>query len=376
MSRWPNSVRAPVRRLRAERYLTLTLVSFSLSVMVTRLLLYLTGYPQLGAGPLHIAHVLWGGMLLFAAALLPLLWANRWVYTTGALLAGVGVGLFIDEVGKFITQNNDYFHPAAAPIIYAFFLLTALLLLQVRRTPTGGPRLDLYHALESLEEVLEHDLEPDEHRDLMERLDRASRAATQPDLARLAGYLLAFLHDEKICLAPAAPDVWERTMRSWRAFEIRWLPRRRLRVLAVLGLAGLGAAALVQLGTLLIAVRSPEALARAVENLVRLGRVSGSVGLGWFLARVALEGTVGLLLWVAAVFIVAGREHGGFRLGALALLLSLTTVDLLLFYFEQFSTFGLAALQALLLLGVWHYQRRYLNPAAMRRRRISETRQA
>jgi hypothetical protein len=41
-----------------------------------------------------------------------------------ALLSGVGLGLFIDEVGKFITSNNNYFFPLAAPIIYLAFLLT------------------------------------------------------------------------------------------------------------------------------------------------------------------------------------------------------------------------------------------------------------
>ncbi len=372
MTRW----RPPARRFRADRYLTLTLLSFTLSVMVTRLFLYLTGYPRLGTGTLHIAHVLWGGLLLFAAALLPLVWANRWVYTAGALLAGVGVGLFIDEVGKFITQTNDYFYPAAAPIIYAVLLLTALLLLQVHRARASGARLDLYHALEMLEEVLEHDVDPEEQRELMERLERAAGDSRQPDLSRLAAHLLSFLRDEQLRLAPAVPDVWQRLAQGWAAIEGRWLPRRRLRLVIVAGLTGLGAVALLQLARLLAAVRSPEVLAGLVENLFRLGQVSDSVGLSWFLARVALEGAVGLLLWLAAVVILVGREHGGFRLAGLALLLSLTTVDLLLFYFEQFSTFGLAALQALLLLGVWHYQRRYLNPTAVRIKRLAEQRQA
>ena len=101
MKRYYHAVRRPVRRPRADNYLLLTLLSFALSVSLTRLFLELTGYPQLGSGTLHIAHMLWGGLLLFIAALLPLIFANRWVYWVEAVLAGVGVGLFIDEVGKF-----------------------------------------------------------------------------------------------------------------------------------------------------------------------------------------------------------------------------------------------------------------------------------
>src|SRR6476619_4503640 len=120
-------INQPVRRAGARQHVLVTLLSFASSVILTRLFLQLTGYPQLGGGTLHIAHVLWCGLLLFAASILPLVFANRWVYTLTALLSGAGVGLFIDEVGKFITQGNDYFFPAAAPVIYASFLLTVLL---------------------------------------------------------------------------------------------------------------------------------------------------------------------------------------------------------------------------------------------------------
>ena len=50
------------------------------------------------------------------------MWSNRWVPAATAVLVGVGSGLFVDEVGKFITQQNDYFTPLAAPIIYVVFL--------------------------------------------------------------------------------------------------------------------------------------------------------------------------------------------------------------------------------------------------------------
>jgi hypothetical protein len=44
-----------------------------------------------------------------------LLWSNPWVQRATAVCAGAGSGLFIDEVGKFITRQNDYFTPLAAP---------------------------------------------------------------------------------------------------------------------------------------------------------------------------------------------------------------------------------------------------------------------
>src|SRR5947209_6252914 len=143
-----SSINQPVRRAGARQHVLLTLLSFAASVVLTRFYLQLTGYPQLGNGTMHVAHVLWGGLLLFIAALLPLVFANRWVYRVTALLAGAGVGLFIDEVGKFITRSNDYFFPAAAPIIYAFFLLTVLLYLDLRRPGANSSRARLYEVLD------------------------------------------------------------------------------------------------------------------------------------------------------------------------------------------------------------------------------------
>ncbi|MBE0633988.1 hypothetical protein IH574_05405, partial [Candidatus Bathyarchaeota archaeon] len=81
MSQIVSRIWKPVHRRGAERYLQLTILSFAASVSVTRLILELTGYPQLGNQTLHIAHVLYGGVFLYAASLLPLLYANRWAYT-------------------------------------------------------------------------------------------------------------------------------------------------------------------------------------------------------------------------------------------------------------------------------------------------------
>ncbi|MFG2005189.1 hypothetical protein ACGFNU_39200 [Spirillospora sp. NPDC048911] len=108
------------------------------TVLLTRGYLEVTGYPQIGGDGLHISHVLWGGLLMLAALVLTLLYdgrrARRWV----ALLGGVGYGLFVDEVGKFITSDNDYFYQPAGAVIYLSFVVLAVVRLLVARHPGDG----------------------------------------------------------------------------------------------------------------------------------------------------------------------------------------------------------------------------------------------
>lgn len=360
MDGWTPGVRTPVRRQGAEGSLLLMLLSFAASVTLTRLFLELTGYPQLGTRVIHLAHLLWGGLLLFAAALLPLIYANRSVYGLAALLAGAGIGLFIDEVGKFITRTNDYFYPPAAPIIYAFFLLTVLLYLQLRRQTPEDPRSAMYHALEALEEVLDHDLAPSERAALEARLRAVAAQAEQPQLARLAEALLGFINSSGLHLTPDLPGPLLRALARLERFERRWLTRGRLRAALTIGLAGLGLWASLNLGRLLAAFATPGALEPLLVRWLAGGAVASAGGLNWFAARVALEGCVGLLLLAAALLFVLGREQRATGLGTLALLLSLSAVNLLVFYFDQFSAVALALAQFTALLALLRYQQRHL----------------
>ena len=352
-------IRKPVRRGGVERYLLLTLLSFAASVAATRLFLELTGYPQLGSRVLHIAHVLWGGLLLFVAALLPLIYANRWVYDVGALLAGIGVGLFIDEVGKFITQTNDYFFPAAAPIVYVFFLLTVLLYYRVRRPVSNDPREDLYRALDAMEEVLDHDLDRRERAELEDRLERIEVGDQFGNLARA---LKGFLNSEDLWLAPRRLGRIERWIRTGLALEGRWLTQARHKAILAGGLLAVGAVTLARTLGLMVGGRS---LARASERLGELvlgGRIGSDRQLGLFLVQVALEAAVASLLVLGAALLILRRDRLGVGSAYAGLLLSLTVVNLLVFYFEQFSTIVTAVVQFILLVGVLRYRSRFLAP--------------
>jgi hypothetical protein len=362
MHRFTSTIRRPVKREGAEHYVLLMLLSFAASVTLTRLFLAATGYPQIATSYFHIAHVLWGGLLLFAASLLPLVAANRWAYTLGALLSGVGVGLFIDEVGKFITQTNDYFTPWAAPIIYALFLLNVLVYLRVRRPPSRSPRAELYRAFDAMEEVLEHDLDPQEREELDRRLAYVAENEQHPDLASLARSLRTFLECETITLAPHRPPFVVRLEQRWERFEARWITRLRLKATLIGGFLALG---LVGLANMVQAVPVGP-MARTLEQSL-MGLLAGELitttgGTTWFVARLALESTVGVLFLVAAGLLLARRDNLGLTLGHMSLLLALTVVNLLVFYFDQFFTIFPATVQFLLLLAAGYYRREFLDP--------------
>ena len=59
-----------VRVLKLSRLLETFFIASVTSILVIRVFLASTGYPQLGGHGLHIAHLLWGGLLMLIALVL------------------------------------------------------------------------------------------------------------------------------------------------------------------------------------------------------------------------------------------------------------------------------------------------------------------
>jgi cation transport ATPase len=113
--------RAPRNADLGKLHLTFFVAAIATELCI-RTQLYLTHYPQLGGSGLHIAHLLWGGVFMVGALAILLSLLGRRARQVAALLAGVGFGFFIDELGKFITADNDYFYKPAAGLIYLIFI--------------------------------------------------------------------------------------------------------------------------------------------------------------------------------------------------------------------------------------------------------------
>jgi hypothetical protein len=74
-------------------------------------------------------------------------------------VGGVGFGFFIDELGKFITSDNNYFFQPAAALIYLIFIGLFLVSRALQRRRGLSPREKLSNAIDFIGEAARHDFD-------------------------------------------------------------------------------------------------------------------------------------------------------------------------------------------------------------------------
>lgn len=146
------------------------------TILVVRLFLVITGYPQLGGEGLHIAHLLWGGLLMLVSLGLTLTLLTRAARWVAAVLGGIGFGLFIDEVGKFVTSDNDYFFRPAYSIMYVVLIAIWLVARRLFGSRALTGREATANALDYVKESGIRDLSHAELRRALQLLDQADQA--------------------------------------------------------------------------------------------------------------------------------------------------------------------------------------------------------
>ncbi len=137
-----------LRNVNGSDLIELMLVGAISTILVIRLILQLSGYPKIGGSGLHIAHALWGGLIMLVALIIVFTLLNPVSLHIVAVLGGIGFGFFIDEVGKLISADTSYFFQPAVAVMYVLFVLLFLVLSGIRRwAATMSPRDELANAL-------------------------------------------------------------------------------------------------------------------------------------------------------------------------------------------------------------------------------------
>src|SRR5947208_2314979 len=269
-----------IRNLGAGQLLETFLVSAVAAFLGVRFFLGVTGYPRLGGGGLHIAHMLWGGTLMVAGVLMLLSYLGQRIRRAAAVIAGLGFGLFIDELGKFITSDNNYFYRPAIALIYVVFVLLFLWWRSLERHRVWDEQTYLANALMLLQDAALHDLDPTEKYHLIRWLRQRGATGTT---------LLGNIEQEVAARRPDLPR------RSPLGARLRWIQRRvegilrsrwTGRIAIALLLIRLLAAVTASLALVYApdAWRRPRAKRKAKDSLPRL---RGRVGWGHPAAREA-----------------------------------------------------------------------------------------
>jgi hypothetical protein len=227
----------PIRNVDAGDLIEMMLVVAVTTIVIIRIILELSGYPKLGGGGLHIAHVLYGGLMMIAALILVFALLNMSAQWAAAFVGGVGFGFFIDEVGKFISNDVNYFFEPAFAVMYVVFIILFFALWAIRRAALR-PHDALANALSLLREERDGMLDAETKREILLLLDRADPADALVSVLRER--VRATPTIERRNLTPYAR--WRTRLAEWyqHKAEQHWFSTLVLVVMIIYGLGSLG----------------------------------------------------------------------------------------------------------------------------------------
>ncbi len=336
-----------VRDAAGPRYFELVLVSTIVAILGIRGYLELAGYPQIGGGGLHIAHMLWGGLLMLVALVLTLAFLNQSAKRWAAIAGGAGFGTFIDELGKFITSDNDYFFRPTIGIIYILLILLFLAFRWLGSARDLSPEERLVNAAAMLPELLMDGATPGERERALALLDASGRQGPAPDAIRAAVLTVAevgarpvrqgTLEDRLAAMLARVRTYFDRFLAS------RLFPRLLLGVFVLSALADL-LILLVVVGALLAAAFIPDATFTVdLETMELLTGVSSIVSAA---------------LTITGVFRLRRSRREALVYFRRALLFSIFFTDVFLFLQHELAALQNLTFDVLLLLAVDALQRR------------------
>jgi hypothetical protein len=231
---------------------------------------------------------------------------------------------------------------------------------RARRRHVLTDRERLYDVLDGMQDLADGRLDSDRRADLVAHLGHLRDEWDRPELRELSARLEEFLLSPVVTVLPPRPGPLERLHARLLRLEERLLPeprfRRLLGVLMAVGTVFLTVGVVVTVGVLVVPGLRDQQLAETVAGtsldptIVAVVSVVRAVGtfLGW------------ALYLTATVSWFRGARLRGVRLMVAAQLISLSLIDVLESYVEQFAVLQQSVFDLVLLGLVLRYRVRYL----------------
>jgi hypothetical protein len=219
----------------------------------------------------------------------------------------------------------------------------------------------MYRVLQDLTEVLDRDLQPQERTVLEHRLAEIHQNTDDPNIHELVDALTRYLDNKQLILSRHRPNFTQRL--GERVFPLfsKFVTHERLKLFLIVSLGAMGVLAMFDFVRLLVVIPAPgPAIEAMIGPMVSHGQLRSAQEALWYIIRTAMEGFTGLMLIFSGGMISTGRERRGIELGTIALIIWITVINLLVYYFDQFGAVVVTLFQFFELTVLTYYRRAFL----------------
>jgi len=300
-----------IKRENASDLILIIMISALITLLVTRFLLNLFGWPTISFGVWHIAHVLWGGLGMMIGIILILATYGERIRRTAAIISGIGWGLFIDEIGKYLTKKNDYWFQPAIIFIYISFIILFLVYRYFEKKQIKDPRMLLYSTIGQLENVAE---ESEDIKNLRIELKKIIKKYKSKKTQKV--------------------NFWEQLLIKTGYYSYNKIFKRKLVLIVLIGYAGFWAIDKIQ-ETIFILLNSQkwQLIQKIYDNYSFINKTDNYM----IILKIISDSMVAILFLIGLSNIAIKKRLKGLKFFQLGLLVSIFLSSVFKLYFEQFS---------------------------------------
>jgi hypothetical protein len=328
-----------VKRENASELILTVLISAVFSLLGARLFLELTGYWQLGQGNWHIAHALWGGLIMTGGMCLELIFHGSKIKKVTAVIFGLGLGSFLDEIGKYLSKDNNYFFQPAIIFMYIIFIILFLVYRYLEKSTSKDKSTLLYQVINQLEDVAEDDIDLKEKDKMLFKLKMVAEDKSNQKTVELARKLIELV--KSIPANKIDKEGFYHLVYQWgKRYFYNKIFRRKLVLNILLILAGLYIVTGVADSLFLLPrFRQNELFEWWFGGLDLLTKSSATL-----FGLKSLSDVITSVLFIFGIYwVIKRKKRRGINFFQYGLLVNIFLTSVFRFYFEQFSgVFGLA----------------------------------